>query len=73
MKPEHYSERVTEIEGWPVTIIQYKLGDVFHTKIENNFTHGWTSRATGPTRDEAERKAVELARTKLANTRRMTV
>ncbi len=73
MKPEQYSERGIDLDGWPVTIITYKLGDVFHSKIENNFTRGWTSRASASTRDEAERQALDQARAELARTRRMPV
>jgi len=73
MKPQQYSERVIDLDGWPVTIITYKLGDVFHSKIENNFTRGWTSRASASTREEAERQALDEARAELARTRRMPV
>jgi len=73
VKPEQYSERSIEIDGWPVTITTYKLVDVYHSKLENNFTRGWTTRATATTRGEAEKKAIDDARAELARTRRMTL
>jgi hypothetical protein len=73
MKPEQYSERSDQIDGWSVTVITYKLGDTFHTKVENNYTRGWTSRASGATREESEKKAIDEARAELARTRRMPV
>jgi hypothetical protein len=71
MTPEEYLERTDEIDGWPVTIISYKLGDLYHAKVENNFTRGWTTRASASTRDEALQKAIDEARVELARTRRL--
>jgi hypothetical protein len=65
VKPEEYLERTDEIDGWPVTIISYKLGDQYHAKVENNFTRGWT------TREQAQQRAIDEARVELARTRRL--
>jgi len=30
MKVEDYSERRIEIEGWPVNVTSYKIGETYH-------------------------------------------
>ena len=73
MKPEAYEEKRLEAEGWPVRLISYKLGDVFHCQADNVSPGATLVRETGPTRDEAERKALEVARRRLSRTRRQPV
>ena len=70
MRPEGYIERKIELEGWEVNLTSYKLGDVFHCKADNVSPGASLARVSGPTREEAEQKAVERARRLLARTRR---
>ena len=35
MKPEHYAERTLEIDGWPVHLVIYQLGDKWYCKADN--------------------------------------
>ncbi len=35
MKPEHFSERRVEIDGWQVNLTTYKLGEKWRTKADN--------------------------------------
>jgi len=58
------------VEGWPVRLTSYKLGDVFHCQADNVSPSATLVRETGATRDEAERKALEVARRLLGRTRR---
>lgn len=70
MKPEEYQERRIEVDGWQVNLSSYRLGDVYHCKADNVSPGAWLARTTGPTREEAERQALEKARRMLARTRR---
>jgi hypothetical protein len=73
MKPEEYSERSVEVEGWPLNLTTYRLGEVYHCKADNVSPGACLTRTTGATREEAEQKALERARTLLARTHRREV
>lgn len=60
-KPEDYSERKTQLAGWPVTLTSYKLDSVYHTTIDNQDPGAWVVKAQGATRQESESKAVKEA------------
>ncbi len=62
-KPEDYSERKTQLAGWPVTIVTYKLGANYHTTIDNTDPGAWVVKAEGPTKQDAESKALQEAQT----------
>jgi hypothetical protein len=70
MKPEDYSRRQQELAGWAITIETYKLGDTYHCTIANVDPGARFARAEGPTRGDAERRALEKAERYLAQTRR---
>ena len=70
MKTEDYSRRQQELAGWAVTIETYKLGDVYHCSIANVDPGARFARAEGPTKDDAESKAIEKATRYLQQTRR---
>jgi len=70
MKPEAYEEKQLEVEGWRLRLTSYKLGDVFHCQADNVSPGATLVRETAPTREEAERKALETARWRLVRTRR---
>lgn len=72
MKPEEYSRRQQELAGWPTSIETYKLGDVYHCTISNVDPGARIARADGPTRDEAETRAIAKATKYLAQTRTFT-
>ncbi len=60
-KVEESSERKTSLAGWPVTIITYRLGTTYHTTIDNTDPGAWVVKADGPTKAEAEAKAMNDA------------
>ena len=35
MKPENYSERKVDVDGWEVNLTTYQLGNKWHTKADN--------------------------------------
>ncbi len=73
MKTENFSERRIELEGWPVNLTSYRIGPVYHCKADNVQPGACIARAAAPTREEAERQALEQARRRLARTERHTV
>ena len=60
-KPEDYSERKTQLAGWPVNITTYKLGTVYHTTIDNTDPGAWVVKAQGISKQDAESKALKEA------------
>ncbi len=70
MKPEQYMERQVEVAGWPLRLTSYRLGKEFRCKADNVSPGAWLARSSAPTREEAEAKALELARVLLLRTRR---
>jgi len=73
VKPQDYSERKVEVNGWPVNLASYRVGNVYHCKADNVSPGAAIARSTGSTREEAEEKALARARELLARTRRQKV
>jgi hypothetical protein len=70
MNPEAYEEKLLEVEGWPLRLTSYKLGEVFHCTADNVSPGSTLARETGATREEAEQKVLAIARRRLSGTRR---
>ena len=70
MKSEEYSTRRIEIAGWPVSVETYRVGDTYYCSVANVDPGARVSRAEGPTKEEAERIALEKAERYLQQTRR---
>jgi hypothetical protein len=73
MNAEGYAERRLELAGWPVNVASYRLGIRWHAKADNVSPGAALARATGSTREEAERRALERAEELLGRTRRHAV
>jgi hypothetical protein len=73
MKPEQYSERLLEVQGWPLRLISYRLGETFYCKADNVSPGALIARSRGATREEAETRALEKASERLGQTRRQAV
>ena len=72
MKAEGYERRRQELGGWPIEIETYQVGPVFYCTINNVDPGARFARAEGPTREEAEGKALEKAEKYIKQTRRFT-
>jgi hypothetical protein len=70
MKSEDFSERKQELNGWPINIVSYRVGDRYYCTIDNVDPGARFARAEGSTRDEAEQAALEKAAKYLQQTRR---
>ncbi len=73
MKAEEYQQRELEIEGWPVKLVSYRLGETYHCTLDNVSPGATIARTTGSTREEAESKAIRSAGQKLAATTRRAI
>jgi hypothetical protein len=73
MKVEEHRERQIEIEGWPVKLTSYRIGETFHCTADNVSPGANIARTTGATREEAENKAIERATERLGRTKRHAV
>ena len=72
-KVEGYQERKIELHNWPVQVISYKLGGLFHAKADNVSPGANLARATGGTREEAEQVVLARAGELLARTQHRAV
>jgi hypothetical protein len=70
MKPEAYSERKIELNGWQIRLTSYKLGGEFLCTADNVSPGAWLARTRGANRREAEQQALDKARKLLARAHR---
>ena len=70
MKAEEYTARNETIDGWPIHIVTYRIGETYYCMIDNVDPGARFARAEGTTRDDVERVALEKAKKYLAMTRR---
>jgi len=70
MKAEGYAKRRQPLGDWTIEIETYQLGAVFYCAINNVDPGARFARAEGPTREEAEGKAIEKAEKYIKQTRR---
>jgi hypothetical protein len=73
MKVEEHSERQLEIEGWPVHLTSYRIGETYHCTADNVSPGANLARTRGATREEAENKAIQYATERLSQTKRHAV
>jgi hypothetical protein len=73
MNAEGYTRREQELSGWSILLETYRLGDKYFCTISNVDPGARLARAEGPTREEAERIALEKAAHWLGQTRRFSV
>ena len=70
MKAEEYTDRNETIDGWPVHVVTYRIGDKYYCTIDNVDPGARFARAEDATREGAERLALEKAKRYLGQTRR---
>jgi hypothetical protein len=73
MNAEAYTRREQELSGWSIVLETYQLGDTFYCTISSVDPGARFARAEGPTREDAERVALEKATRWLGQTRRFSV
>jgi hypothetical protein len=70
---ENFAERHVEIDGWPVKLISYRLGEKYVCQADNVSPGVCLARFTAATPEEAEAKALSKAKHLLGKTRRLEV
>ena len=60
-KVEEYSEKKSDLAGWPINVVSYRLGATYHTTIDNISPGAWVVKAQGQTKEESESKALKEA------------
>jgi hypothetical protein len=70
MKAEDYTERRETVDGWPIHIVTYRIGDKYYCSIDNVDPGARFARAEGTTREDVERVALTKAKKYLGQTRR---
>jgi hypothetical protein len=73
MKPQNYSERKLEVDGWQVNLTIYQLGDKWHAKADNVSPGAALARIVADSREDAEAKALARAKELLSRTKRHSV
>jgi len=73
MKPENYSERKLEIDGWEVNLTTYQLGGKWHAKADNVSPGASLARIVADSREDAETRVLARAKELLSRTRRHAV
>jgi hypothetical protein len=73
MKAEEFQERKLEVAGWTVNLSSYRLGNEWHCKADNVSPGAALAYTVGPSREEAEQKALLRAEGLLAGTKRHPV
>ncbi len=71
MNAAEYAERMLEIEGWPVRLTTYRVGETYYCKADNVSPGAALARCSANVREDAERQTLERARKLLARTRRV--
>ncbi|HEX9653515.1 MAG TPA: hypothetical protein VGA99_07375 [bacterium] len=64
-KVEDFQQENTEINGIPLRIVTYKIGDRFFCHVENKDPGATIARGEGPTREDAKWQAVSKVNIRL--------
>ena len=69
-KVSDHQERLLELEGWKARLISYRIGDIFHAKVDNVDPGANVARASGSDRDQVEAHVIQVAQERFQATRR---
>jgi len=72
VKAEEFMRRQQQLSGWPIIAETYRAGDTFYCTVSSEDAGARFARGQGPSRDEAERIALEKAERWLGQTRRFS-
>ena len=72
-KATEYQEREIDLNGWPVRITSYKLGDQYVVQADTVSTGARLARFQADTLKNAEEQAISKAKHLLSKTRRHSV
>lgn len=70
MQAEEFAERQMEIDGWPVKLTSYRVGDNYVCQADNVSPGACLARFTAATLAEAESQTISKAKHLLSKTQR---
>jgi hypothetical protein len=70
---QDYRERHIDIDGWPLRLTSYRIGDRYICQADNVSPGACLARISASTAEEAESQAVSKARLLLGKTKRREV
>lgn len=73
VKAENFQERRLDIEGWPVRLTSYRVGNKYVCQADNVSPGTCLARSTAETLEEAEAQVLSKARYMLSQTRRREI
>jgi len=73
LKSQDYKERQFEIDGWPVKLTSYRIGEKYVCQADDVSPGACLARFTAATPEEAESQAISKARHLLSKTRRREI
>lgn len=73
MEPQQFQELRTEIDGWPVKLTKYRIGENYVCQADNVSPGATLARVSAPTPEEAESQAIAKARHMLSRTQRREI
>jgi hypothetical protein len=73
VKSEHFKEREIEVDGWPVRLTSYRLGEKYICQADNVSPGACLARFKAGTPEEAEAQAISKAKHLLGKTRRREI
>ncbi len=68
LRPEQFTERQFELNGWPVRVTTYKLGEKYVAQADNVSPGALLARFQADTLEEAESQAISKAKHLLGKT-----
>jgi len=71
LRAEELQSREDKIEGWPVRITSYRVGNQYRSTVDNIDPGATVARGSGPSREAAELEAITTARERLAKVKRL--
>ena len=73
VKSEEFQERQVDIDGWPVKLTSYRVGEKYVCQADNVSPGACLARFTASNAQEAESHAISKARHLLSKTKRHDV
>jgi hypothetical protein len=71
--PQNFAEHEIEIDGWPVRLTSYRLGDQYVCQADNVSPGACLARISASTPEDAESQAISKARHLLGKTKRREI
>jgi hypothetical protein len=73
VKSEYFKERQIEIDGWPVKLTSYRLGEKYICQADNVSPGACLARFKAVSPEDAEAQAISKAKHLLGKTRRREI